>query len=118
MKKCPSCEKEYDDSWDVCLNCENTPLVSCQDKEKYEQKRQEVLEKKEQGIRECDKCTKEFHQSDLKKISTKFLILYVEMTACPECYKQIKARHKIWGIIMILMWALIVIGYFIFSKFK
>lgn len=28
MKKCPKCDKTYDDTWKVCLNCKDSALVA------------------------------------------------------------------------------------------
>lgn len=41
MKKCPSCGKEYDDSWEVCLQCEE-PLKKSRKKSPKKEQEKEV----------------------------------------------------------------------------
>lgn len=33
MKKCPKCDKTYDDTWGICLHC-NKPLITTKEDEK------------------------------------------------------------------------------------
>ncbi len=51
MKKCPKCEKIYDDSWKICLNCSNTMLVDAGEEpistKKGEEPKKKVIKRKD-----------------------------------------------------------------------
>ena len=48
MKQCPKCDRKYDNTWGVCMNCDSTKLVEVADaSEAADQPKGEAIENKE-----------------------------------------------------------------------
>lgn len=52
MKKCPKCNKSYDDSWEICLKCgEKLEKRNVPDRNKSEEKQKELTAEEIKNIR-------------------------------------------------------------------